>query len=167
MPRVWPVRWTSTRAALVASAFGKLIERTPLPNVTFARIASTAQGSGIERCVWPVRPLARQVADSFLSLPVDRGPQGEAAVIGHVDADVLRRDPRHGRHDHELALVLEDVDGDGGRNLGSWRGLLLQDRYYPPLTIRPSMCSMADKERFEAGTEDWWRAVLTDPSAPH
>ena len=25
------------------------------------------------------------------------------------------------------------------------------------------MGSMADKERFEAGTEEWWRAVLTDP----
>jgi hypothetical protein len=28
------------------------------------------------------------------------------------------------------------------------------------------MGSMADKERFEAGTEEWWRAVLTDLSAP-
>ena len=31
IPRVWPVRRTRTRPALVASAFGKVIDSTPLP----------------------------------------------------------------------------------------------------------------------------------------
>ena len=94
---------------------GKVIESTPLPYVTLARLASTAHGSSIVRSYGPYDHSRSEVADALLTLAVHARADGQAPVVEDVDADVLRSHAGHRRHDHQLTVVLEDVDGDGGR----------------------------------------------------